>query len=155
MGRLIDVKPRTQERFFPKAVAGADEPAPDDSVITRVLKFVPTEIVAGYIPLVAAAEAMANSPERSFTLACVALVVGFIATPIYLIWVGKPKGWFKWLNVVICTIAFVLWAYLLGGPFAMEQMNQYLWAYDKPTASFAVGLFTWIMALIPFKKLAS
>jgi hypothetical protein len=155
MGRLVDVKPRTRERFFPKAVAGTDDPEPDDSVITRVLKFVPTEIVAGYIPLVAAVEAMTDDPTRSFTLACVALSIGFIGTPLYLILVGKPKGWIKWLNVGISTVAFVLWAYLLGGPFAMDQMNQYLWAYDKHTASFAVGVFTWIMALIPFKKLAS
>lgn len=85
----------------------------------------------------------------------VAFFTGVAMTPLYLIRVGKPQGVFQWLHIAIATVAFVLWAYLLGGPFSMEQMNRYLWPYDKQVAGFAVGLFTWAVALIPYERLAS
>jgi hypothetical protein len=157
MDRLINVSRRPPETFVPKAVgktADEDVGKKNDSTVTRLVKLVPTEIVAGYVPLISAAEAITNDSQLQFKLACIAFFAGLVLTPLYLILVGKPRGTAQWLNVVIATIAFVLWAYLLGGPFAMNKMNQYLLVYDKRVAGFAVGLFTWAAALIPYERLA-
>ena len=57
-----------------------------------------------------------------------------------------------WLNVAIGTTAFVLWAYLFGGPFARPEAAAYFGPYRQPIAAFAVGLFTWGVGLIPPHK---
>ena len=96
-----------------------------------------------------------DKPVARFVLALVVLGLGFILTPTSLIVTGKPKkDRIKWFNVLVTTIAFVLWAYLLGGPFAMDPLNKYPWAYDKRVAAFIVGGFTWILAVIPYEKFA-
>ena len=160
MGRLIEVKPEVRPEAvgnIPRAAADTAPPAtpPPDDTLTKVAKLVPTEIVAGYIPLVAAAEAITDKKDTQFTLAFVAFLIGLVLTPIYLIIVGKPTNLAQKVSIIIATVAFVLWAYLLGGPFALENMNNYLWQYDKRVAAFVVGAFTWVMGLLPYEKLLS
>src|SRR5258708_7897746 len=120
MGRLFEVSRQNKKTgFFPKAV-GQTGAAENDNTATRIAKLVPAEIVAGYVPLVAAAESVGTDKDFQFKLACFVLILGFILTPTYLILTGKPgKNIVKWINVVSSTIAFGLWAYLLGGAFAM------------------------------------
>src|SRR5436190_4801789 len=110
MGRLIEVRPKPKKVFVPEAAGRTQEAtkaADTDTVTTRIVKLVPTEIVAGYIPLVAAAEAITDNKETQFTLACIAFFAGLVLTPIYLIYSGKPSGLVQWLNVAIATVAFV------------------------------------------------
>lgn len=151
MGRLIEVKPKPAMADLPEAV-GLVEVEKNDDVLTRVAKLVPAEIVAGYIPLVAAAEAIATDSSKRFTFAVGAFFLGLALTPVYLWLTGKPKNWVQKLSVVLSTIAFILWAYLLGGPFAMEEMGNYLGSYDKQIGSFIVFAFTWVVGLIPFES---
>ena len=155
MGRLVEIYPRVRRRNIPVAVSKGEAmaPPPSDDVATRIAKFIPSEIIAGYIPLVAGAEAITDREALQFQLALIAFVLGGLLTPIYLILYGKPKTVVQVLNVVFSTIAFVLWAYLLGGPFAMKRMEAYLWPYDKRLAAFVVGAFTWIVGLIPYQRL--
>jgi hypothetical protein len=155
MGRLFEVSRQNKKTgFFPKAAAqtGATE---SDNTATRIAKLVPAEIVAGYVPLVAAAESVGTDKDFQFKLACAVFFLGFVLTPIYLIGTGKPgKDIVKWINVVSSTIAFGLWAYLLGGAFAMEQMKEHIGhPYDKQLGGFLVGAFTWIIACLPLKRL--
>jgi hypothetical protein len=156
MSRLFEVSRQNQKTgFFPKAVGqtGAKE---NDNTATRIAKLVPAEIVAGYVPLVAAAQSVGTDKDFQFKLACFALILGFILTPTYLFFAGKPgKNVVKWINVVCSTIAFALWAYLLGGAFSMDQMKEYIGhPYDKQLGGFAVGAFTWIVACLPLKRLS-
>jgi hypothetical protein len=153
MSRLFEVSRQNQKTgFFPKAV-GQTGGTDNDNTATRIAKLVPAEIVAGYVPLVAATE---SARTGKFKLACVALILGLVLTPTYLIFTGKPgKDIVKWINVVSSTIAFALWAYLLGGAFAMDQMQRYIsQPYDKQLGGFAVGAFTWIIACLPLKRLS-
>jgi hypothetical protein len=151
MGRLIEVRPQPAKKDLPEAASLTEGDKKDDA-LTRVAKLVPTEIVAGYIPLVAAAEAIAGDSGRKFSFSLGAFFLGLVLTPIYLWFTGKPKNWVQKLSVLISTIAFVLWAYLLGGPFTMEGMTAYLGHYDKQIGSFIVFAFTWIAGLFPFDK---
>lgn len=151
MGRLIEVRPRPTLPDRPTTVART-EIKKSDTTLEKVAKLVPTEIVAGYIPLVAAAESITSSISRRFSLAVGAFFLGLVLTPIYLLLTGKPKNWVQVVSIVISTIAFVLWAYMLGGPFAMEQMTAYLGSYDQKVAGFFVLAFTWITGLIPFDR---
>lgn len=153
MDRLIWVSPKSKSPFRPEAAGeAAADSRPSDGVLSRVVKLIPTEIVAGYVPLVAAAEAF-GSESKKFALALTAFAIGFFLTPLYLIFIGNPKRWFQWVNVGVSTIAFVLWAYLLGGPFAMPQMDDFLWPYDKQLAGFVVGAFTWVVGVFPYQNI--
>ena len=157
MGRLFDITERGKEKtgFFPQSVAQTGT-AENDNAVTRIVKLLPAEIVAGYVPLVAGAEAFADK-DVQFALACIVLALGGVLTPLYLIAVGKPKGdIIKWINVLASTVAFFLWAYLLGGAFAMDQMKTFIsFPYNKQIGGFAVGVFTWIMALVPLDRYRS
>lgn len=161
MGRLVQIKtqpgPADDEPFVPKSAGRAGKgPAsePPDGHGERVAKFIPAETVAGYVPLAAAVDAFIGDKDTQFLLGVIVLIAGLILTPIYLTKTGKPKNWVQVLNVIIATVAFLLWAYMLGGPFAMEKMNEYLWPYNRQVAGIVVGLFTWIVGSIPYEKLS-
>lgn len=152
MGRLIEVGPPPALEDLPEAVALVETPERDNPV-ARVAKLVPAEIVAGYLPLVSMAESISGSPSKRFGLAFGTFCLGLVATPIYLWVTGKPKNWVQKLSIGLSTIAFGLWAYLLGGVFTMPEMVRYLGAYDKEMGGFIVFAYTWIAGLIPFGKL--
>ncbi len=86
---------------------------PDD-YLTRLIKFVPSEVVALYITLYALANSSRN--EIAFDAVVWAIfIVGIIATPLYLWRVAKVADW---TQMIISTIAFVVWIFALGGPFS-------------------------------------
>ena len=151
MGRLIEVGPRPTQADLPEGVALVETPERDDP-LTRIAKLVPAEIVAGYVPLVTMAESIGGSSTKKFSLALGTFCLGLVATPIYLWFTGKPKNWVQKLSILLSTIAFGLWAYLLGGVFTMEQMTRYC-SYDKALGGFIVLAFTWIAGLFPYNNL--
>jgi hypothetical protein len=164
MGRLVQVKippalrREEEERFIPKSAGAAGAPPPPveppDGPGARVAKFIPAETVASYVPLVAAVEAFVGNTDTQFVLALIVFFVGLILTPIYLYRAGKPKNWVQRLNIIIATAAFILWAYMLGGPFEMEKMNAYLWPYNRQVAGIIVGIFSWVAGSIPYEKIS-
>jgi hypothetical protein len=161
MGRLIEVRPQPAKAFVPTGVglgekvahevtAQAAGKSPDDNVTAVIAKLVPSEVIAGYVSVLGLTESFAKEPDTQFNLQFWSLWVGLALTPIYLWLWGNPRKWYQWVSIVVATVAFALWAYLLGGPFVMRQMDHtwlgsYLPAYDKRYASFAVGVFTWVV----------
>ncbi len=91
--------------------AGAS--APDD-YLARLVKYVPAEIIALY--LTAAGIVPAN---RSGVLWAVAAFCA-VLTPVYLRWVTSRGGVPPLRQqIVIGTIAFPIWLFAIGGPFAL------------------------------------
>jgi hypothetical protein len=103
MPRLVQAKPRVQDGGF--AAAGED---PVKAYLERVAKYVPSEIVAGYITVVGM---IAGAPERTrLPLAIGVFALCFVLTPIYLNLFAKPNQP-RAVQLTVGSIAFIVWAY--------------------------------------------
>ncbi len=86
---------------------------PDD-YLTKLIKYIPSEVVALYIALYGIASAAKE--EISFVfISWLIFVIGIIGTVLYLWRVAKVSDC---LQLIISTIAFVVWVFALGGPFS-------------------------------------
>lgn len=85
-------------------------PAPD-TYTSRLLKYIPSEVIAVYLTLTALLRASA-APDRM--LEWLVFAFGVVVTPLYL-W--RVQRVWKPLQLVLSTVAFVVWAFALGGPF--------------------------------------
>jgi hypothetical protein len=131
MGRLVE--PRAAVRTRGVGDSGND-------YIERVAKYIPGEVVAGYLAIMGMIEAADEKNAARLGLAWAVFVIGVIVTPIYLTMVGKPIGQQK-ITIWISTFAFVVWAYALGGPFKLSEIHNGL------LGSVAVGVVTWLSGL--------
>ncbi len=86
---------------------------PDD-YLTKLIKYIPSEIIALYITLFGiATTAKTEIPFELITW--LIFLIGVIGTLLYLWRIAKVTNW---LQLSISTISFVIWAFALGGPFA-------------------------------------
>jgi hypothetical protein len=130
-----------------RALPGDPDTSPNgDKALGRLLKYIPAEVISGYMTLGGLLQA-ANSSSPLYPVASWSLLVlGTIVTPLYLWRVGNPKG-IQWVHLPISTISFVLWAYALGGPFESVQFVHGI-KYERWFATFVAGAFTWVIALV-------
>ncbi len=129
----------------PVATAEGVEAQPTSSnsdATERIVKYVPSEIVTGYLFVMGLAQAAPEGQLRVL-IALLIFIIGFIVTPLFLVKVYKPKREQR-PQVWIATIAFPLWAYALGGPFAMPPMASY---YQGWVGAVLVGLYSWVVGL--------
>ena len=150
MGRLVSEQP-PRGKAFAAGEAGED-------YVTRVAKYIPGEIIAGYIAVIALVQATASTgtPTRtSVILGFLVFFAGWLSTPLYLWKVGRPVGR-QWYQLVISSLAFPLWAYVLGGPFeSLPQVPDAFgsWAsgvaipYSQPVGAVLTGLYSWLVGL--------
>jgi uncharacterized membrane protein len=112
--------------------------APDDYT-TRVLKYIPAEVVVLYVSGVAAIPA--HAAHRAAALWG---VFGFClaATPLYLLKLTHDAGRKPaWGQVLLSTVAFPVWAYAIGGPFAtLPWYEAYLGSLLLLAVTFLFGL---------------
>lgn len=103
----------TEDAPAPAAPAAAP---PADDYVARLVKYIPAEIIALYL-------GVANvipTTDPSYHLA-LWIVFGLVTacTPVYMFLVtreaGKPT---LWPQVIISSIAFPVWVFAIGGPFA-------------------------------------
>jgi len=89
--------------------------AKPDDYITRLLKYVPSEVIVLYLtldPLVRPANS--TSQLDHVVLHWAIFICGILLTPIYLIRIQKVK---KRSQLMISSLAFVVWVFAIGGPF--------------------------------------
>jgi hypothetical protein len=138
MSRIVEEKtiPAGAGRF--KSGTGAGHDVKD--VLERVAKYVPAEIIAGYVMASGFAE---NAKHGKVTLLGIIFGVCLICTPIYILqWAKTRKE--RIANGVISTLAFVAWAYAYGGLFREIRL------YDAAYASVGLVLVTIISgAVVP------
>lgn len=113
----------------------------------RVAKYVPAEIIAVYLTLTPVIlSGTDDGTTRRTVLLAVVLGVGVVLTPVYLLRFAE-EGAPKVLHLVIATIAFVVWAYGIGGFF-----TDIGW-YDAVVAAVVVGLFSLVSgAFVPTQE---
>jgi hypothetical protein len=103
----------------PQPAAALAEPG--DDYLTRVVKYIPAEIIGGSMLVnailaqaVAAGNGTATMAGLSVTTIAVgALLLGLILTPVFC-WYVREDGDAWVLNAIVSTIAFPFWAYLMG-----------------------------------------
>jgi hypothetical protein len=138
MRRLIIPRPSAT-----RARAASESDA--DRAIGRLVKYIPAEIISGYMLLSGIVTAASQTSNLRIPAAWGLFWLGFLLTPLYLWKIGKPTG-VQWWHLPISTISFALWAYALGGPF--ETSNFLGYQYEKWFAAFLAGAFSWVIALI-------
>jgi hypothetical protein len=84
---------------------------PDD-YSARLLKYIPTEVIALYLTL---ASLLHSAAEMSVGWEWFIFLLGVIATPLYLWQLQRVR---KTLQLVLSTLAYGVWVFALGGPFA-------------------------------------
>lgn len=107
----------------------------ENPYLSKLLKLIPTEIVAGYLAIVGFVPKVHPHAKEILLVSSIALL---IVVPFLLYKVQQVK---KWTQIVYTMIAFVVWIYTLGGPF------EYYGIHDPVIGS--VILVFWTL-LIPF-----
>ncbi len=108
-----------------------------DSYFDRLFKYIPAELVAGYIFVQGVLKNLTDAVEISilqwtiFSLFC-------LLTPLYLWRVQKVS---KIQQHIISFVSFVVWCFALGGPFAM-----YSW-YNPVYGEILLPVFTLLVAI--------
>jgi len=105
-----------------------------DDYATRVAKYIPGEVLAGYISIGGIISGLDASRPRPM-LAWLLFGLCLVLTPVYLARTAE-KGQPKTLHLALSTVAFAVWAYAVGGPFAAERWH------DPAIGSIALGIFT-------------
>lgn len=85
---------------------------PDD-YWARLIKYIPSEVVALYITLYGISSA-AREDIAFEIITWLIFVIGILGTILYLWRVAKVTDW---AQIMISTAAFVVWVFALGGPF--------------------------------------
>jgi hypothetical protein len=99
------------------------DPPPDskatDSYFEKLLKYIPSDIVAGYVAIAGILSANSNQPLWLSWAVFGALLT---LTPLYVCYVKTdPPGFAssKMFHWVTSCVAFTAWVFALGGPFAV------------------------------------
>jgi hypothetical protein len=124
-----------------RGIPGVDT-TPRDGYIDRLLKYVPAEIVALYLGVTN----VIPSPLKAHrTAVWVVSVISALCVPVYMfLSTRKPNQPTLWSQIMISTIAFPLWVFAIGGPFALHPWyDDYRWvaAVAICFATFLFGLY--------------
>jgi len=113
-------------------------PATRDTYSDRLFKYIPAEIVAGYIFAAGMLENLTKSGEiRIFQWGL--FLIFLVMTPLYLWRVQKVQ---KTSQHIISALSFVVWVFALGGPFSL-----YSW-YNPVYGAVLLPVFTLAVAIV-------
>ena len=116
----------------------AREIKPDQNYRDKLLKLIPSEIVAAYMVVMGI---IPESNAKWGTL--IVAVVLLILTPFYLRKFEQVANNFQ---IVMCSLSFVIWVYSLGGPFIHWNV------YQPWIASIVLILWTLVIPLLVSTK---
>lgn len=132
MSRLVDPRP---------SVRLTGGPSSADAYAQRVAKYIPGEIIAAYLSVNGILMSVKPEDEARLPVAWGFFILCVVLTPIYF-WVLSKANQPKRLHLFMSTIAFVIWAYAMGGVFDIA-------GYHKPwIGSVLLIAFTLISGLI-------
>ncbi|HNR41700.1 MAG TPA: hypothetical protein PKL65_05675 [Bacteroidales bacterium] len=136
-----DIRRLKQEAAASKTDGKGAQPA-RDSYSDRLFKYIPAELVAGYIFIQGI---LKNIPQGREALILQWIVFGLfcLLTPLYLRRIQKV---FKIQQLLISLLSFVVWCFALGGPFALSG-----W-YDPVYGQILLPVFTLAAAIWEAEK---
>jgi hypothetical protein len=94
---------------------------PDDYV-TRLVKYIPAEIVAAFLVIDGILKAVTGVQANLYWLIFIVLL---ILTPLYTWRVTTEAGLpVAYVQVVVSTLSFIVWVFAIGGPFSLLSWYQ-------------------------------
>ncbi len=131
--------------------AGAMPPAPSpaassavnaDGYIDRLVKYIPTEIIALYL---GATNVVPFKDPSRWTALWIITGLCVVCTPIYMYVATKSEGQpTLWSQIAISSIAFPVWVFAIGGPFRLFSWydeKQWVAAIVITFGTFLAGLY--------------
>lgn len=104
-------------RIHTKALQAAGQPsAPPDTYTDKIVKYIPSEIIAAWVAAAGAIKAAMGAPQE--TLLWAAFGFGVVITAVWRLRRTKLP-----VQAAISTGAFAVWVFALGGPF--ERLDWY------------------------------
>jgi len=152
-GRLLSLHPspvRAQITSVAPAVTGAPSQTDTDDYATRIVKYIPAEVVAFYLAadkLFAKAADVANANvvdifinSHLFYFSIAVFAIALVGTPIYLAQQAEDDEPWR-VQATISSLAFVIWAYAIQGQIFVPF-------YSSAIAAFAVLVFTFASGFV-------
>ncbi len=129
-------------------------PTGTDVYLDRIIKFIPAPIVAAHV---AAMGMVTEDPVHIVFLSWTVFAVCWALAPLYVMFIPgeaqDDKNCSKRFHVLASIIAFPIWAYALGGPFALSFPEHYRPLYGSLLLIFAtllMPILQKILLLVPF-----
>ena len=92
---------------------------PLDSYYDRLFKYIPADLVAGWITVKGIIASVPGDPKENIYWICFA--AGVIFTILWTFKLTSVDGHKPaWLQIIIATVAFVVWVVVTGEPFKIE-----------------------------------
>jgi len=102
----------------PSMMAGSSGASGVDDYLGRLVKYIPAEIVGFYLT---AAGIIPQGPnkEPNYTALWIVFALGLVLVPVYF-WFATTRGGTPplWSQVILATVAYPVWVFAIGGPFA-------------------------------------
>lgn len=112
-----------------------------DTYFDRVIKYIPSDIVAAWIAATGLINSAANVPTG--TILWIAFSIGVVLTPLWVLrQTTVPKEPPAITQMAIATGAFIVWVIAVGGPFSTLPFYRPLYG------SLLLILYTFIVGLI-------
>jgi hypothetical protein len=129
------------------AVAASPAPAPQkpDEYRDRLIKYIPGDIVAIYLSILALIKTA--NPDKT-PIIKIEWIIFAIILVVSIPWQTRVMKIDKWQQVAIGTVAFVIWAVSLGDPFATAWSAWYQPLYG----TIVLMLFTFLIPLFEAQK---
>ena len=137
---LLKIRSLDQVPDDQSAVVSQNDP---DDYIDRLLKYIPTEIVAVFILVQGFVMKLDHASDPFKPILWGVFLLFAVLTPLYLWRILKVK---KIIQLVISLVAFVVWVFALGGPFTT------LGWYDPLYGQILLPIFTIVIALVVVEK---
>jgi hypothetical protein len=149
MGRLITPvpkKPETGGAAAPSVPEPTGAQQKTEGSAERILKYIPAEVVAFYVAALGVIDSLPKETPGMKSAYWVVLILGLIVAPLYILKLGK---WAKTatLQAIWSGVAFLVWAYTLGGAFKQIPNFHQPWI-----GSLLLLAVTLIAALLPLPK---
>ena len=132
---------RSSKKFVTLGIQPAGEEkqeARSDDYFTQIIKYIPSEAVALYVTLYGVVAA-AKTQIPFETILWIIFILGIVGTPSYLWRITKVNDM---TQLAISTVAFVVWVFALGGPFANLS-----W-YNTVYGAIALVVYTFFVPIV-------
>jgi len=123
-----------------KTVRGVPVPSPDP-YLSRLVKYIPAEIVGAYLVGEAAIAGISSPPPANLLW----VWWGFLAalSPLWIAFATRTPGLpVAWFQTLVAPVAFTAWVFAMGGPFAVT------WEYPPAYGSLVLIASTLLIPLL-------
>jgi hypothetical protein len=126
--RVITQRDIDREKLAFKALGKTGAaPSTKDDFVTALLKYIPAEIVGAFVFI----DGIVGTTSTDMYVRWAVFAVLLILTPVY-IWrvTNEPGKQIAKAQIAVSTVAFAVWVFTIGGPFA-----QYSWYVSRYAAA--------------------